>query len=396
MRHTRLTLPSGRQQIDLALGSIPLRRLSVNAYQQIQRLVDWHDSCTFDLVRVESKRKLLGGFTVNLARVSKLSAFLCAIATFLITSSAFAVTPSKTRQFAQGEKAKVSGVILSRDGDLIRARDKKSREVITVSISDATHVERKNHRFPFYRRTEMDVTALLPGLTIEAEGAGNSNGQLDARKVSFTPDDFVIEVAQEQQVLANKTSTQNAQSTANEAAAAASTAQSTADQAQSSADQAALQAQAAGVVGLADVAAIAAVDQRVSDLDDYKIESENDVFFDRDSAILKEDAKPALADLAKVAKSFRGYLIEISGYASNTRGSKTDQKLSEERAAAVARYFYEVQNIPMRRVLMPVGYGSTHRLANNSNAEGRELNRRVDVKILVNMSLEEGMQLDAR
>ena len=152
-----------------------------------------------------------------------------------------------------------------------------------------------------------------------------------------------------------------------------------------------LQAEAAGVVGLADAAAITAVDQRVSDLDDYEIESENDVFFDRDSAVLKEEVKPALADLAKLAKSLQGYLIEISGYTSNALGSKTDQKLSEERAAAVARYFYEVQNIPMRRILMPVGYGSTHRLASNTNAEGRELNRRVDVKVLINKSMGEGL-----
>jgi outer membrane protein OmpA-like peptidoglycan-associated protein len=328
---------------------------------------------------------------VNLARVSKLSALLCAIATILITSSAFAATTTKTRQFSQGEKAKLSGVILSRDGDLIRVRDKKSHAVSTVSIGDATQIERKNHRFPFYRHTEMDVTALLPGLTIEAEGMGNSNGQLEASKISFTPDDFAIEVAQQQQVLANKAAAQNVQSTANEAATAAGAAQSSADQAQNSADQATLQAEAAGVVGLADAAAIAAVDERVSELDDYTIESENDVFFDRDSAVLKEDAKPALADLAKLAKSFQGYLIEIAGYASNTLGSKTDQKLSEERAATVARYFYEVQNIPMRRILIPVGYGSTHPLASNANAEGRELNRRVDVKVLVNKSLEEGM-----
>jgi outer membrane protein OmpA-like peptidoglycan-associated protein len=45
----------------------------------------------------------------------------------------------------------------------------------------------------------------------------------------------------------------------------------------------------------------------------------------------------------------------------------------------------------MRRILIPVGYGSTHPLASNSNAEGRELNRRVDVKVLVNKSLEEGL-----
>jgi len=328
---------------------------------------------------------------VKLARISKLSAVLCAVATVLITSSAFAATTSKARQLTPGEKAKMSGLILSRDGDLVRVRDKKSHDVITVSIVDATQIERKSHKLPFYRHTDMDVTALLPGLTIEAEGVANSNGQLEASNISFTPDDFAIEVAQQQQVLANKAAAQNAQATANQAATAAGAAQSSADQAQNSADQASLQAEGAGVVGLADAAAIAAVDQRVSDLDDYNIQSENDVFFDRDSAVLKDEAKPALADLAKLAKSFQGYLIEISGYASNTLGSKTDQKLSEERAGAVARYFYEVQNIPMRRILIPVGYGSTHPLASNANAEGRELNRRVDVKVLVNKSLEEGL-----
>lgn len=327
---------------------------------------------------------------MNLARISKLSALLCAIATVLITGSAFAAT-GKTRQLTPGEKAKMSGLILSRDGDLVRVRNKKSHDVITVSIGDATQIERKNHKLPFYRHTDMDVTALLPGLTIEVEGVANSNGQLEASKIWFTPDDFAIEVVQQQQVLANKAAAQSAQSSANEAATAAGAAQSSADEAQNAAVQASLQAEAAAVVGLADAAAIGAVDQRVSELDDYKIESENDVFFDRDSAVLKDEAKPALADLAKLAKSFHGYLIEISGYASNTLGSKTDQKLSEERAAAVARYFFEVQNIPMRRILMPVGYGNTHRLADNSNAEGRELNRRVDVKVLVNKSLEEGL-----
>jgi outer membrane protein OmpA-like peptidoglycan-associated protein len=335
---------------------------------------------------------------MNLIRRSMLSALLCAIAAVVFAVSAFAGTADKTRELTQGQKAKVSGVILSRDGDLVRLRDRKSHEVITVGISDATKIERQKHNFPFYRHTDMDVTALLPGLTIQAEGVGNSNRQLEASKISFTPDDFAIEVAQEQQVLANKAFAQNAQSTANEAATAASGAQTSADQAQNTAnqaqntaDQASVQAQAAGALGLADAAAVAAINQRVSDLDDYKIESENDVFFDRGSAVLKEEVKPALADLAKLAQSLPSYLIEISGYSSNTLGNKTDQKLSEERAAAVARYFLQVQNIPVRRILMPIGYGSTHRLASNANAEGRELNRRVDVKVLVNKSLEEGL-----
>ena len=315
---------------------------------------------------------------------SNLSKLSWAIVAVMFAGSAFAATSSKTRQIRQGEQAKVSGVILSRDGDLVRVRETKSRDVVAVSIGDATKIEREKHKFPFYRHTDMDVTALVPGLTIQVEGLGNSNGQLEASKISFTPDDFAVEVAEERQVLANKTSAQNAQATANDAAISASAAQATADQAQDSADQ-------AGFLGVADAVAVAGVNQRVSDLDDYKIETENDVYFDRDSAVLKEEAKPALADLANVAKSLPGYLIEISGYASNTLANKTDQKLSEERAAAVARYFYEVQNIPMRRILVPVGYGRTHQVASNANALGRELNRRVDVKVLVNKSIEEGL-----
>ncbi|HVH86937.1 MAG TPA: hypothetical protein VM912_09440 [Terriglobales bacterium] len=81
---------------------------------------------------------------VNFARISRLRALLCAIATILIAGSAFAATGT-TRQLRPGEKAKMSGLILSRDGDLVRVRDKKSHEVIAVSIGDATQIERKNH-----------------------------------------------------------------------------------------------------------------------------------------------------------------------------------------------------------------------------------------------------------
>ena len=95
--------------------------------------------------------------------------------------------------------------------------------------------------------------------------------------------------------------------------------------------------------------------------------------------------------MADIAKSLNGYLIEISGYAAHDKFSTAeDQKLSEERAAAVARYFLEVKDIPMRRILVPVGYGASHPVASNQNAQGRDLNRHVDVKVLVNNGVGEG------
>jgi len=53
---------------------------------------------------------------------------------------------------------------------------------------------------------------MVPGLTIDAEGMGNSKGQLDASKISFTPDEFAIEVPQKRPLLATKTTAENAQS----------------------------------------------------------------------------------------------------------------------------------------------------------------------------------------
>jgi outer membrane protein OmpA-like peptidoglycan-associated protein len=328
----------------------------------------------------------------NLMLMLMLMLFAYAFAVIVLSNHAVAATGDKARQLSQGENANISGLILSRDGDLIRVHDKKLGEVIVVKLDGSTKVERTKYKFPFYRHIDLDVTALLPGLNIEVEGVGNSVGQLDARKISFSPDDFAVEVAEEQQAIANKAAAQNAQARADQGAKKASQAQTSADQAENSADQASIAAQTAGALSVADAAAVAGINQRVSDLDNYKNEFEVDVFFPEGSTILGDTAKRDLANLSDIAKSLSGYMIEISGYAAHHKFSTAeDQKLSEERAAAVARYFLEVKNVPMRRILVPVGYGVTHPVASNQNAQGRDLNRHVDVKILVNTSVRQGM-----
>ena len=314
----------------------------------------------------------------------------CAGLTLLLAALAFAVAHN-IRQLAASEKAQVTGTIQSRDGDLIRVLDQKSGEVIVVNIKDDTKFERKQHRAPFFRQTDMDVTAMVPGLTIHAEGLGNSKGQLDATTIVFTPDAFAAEVPQ-QQGLAHKAAAQNAQSTADQGDATANVPQVSAVQAQDSADRASMDAHAAGDLASADAAAALMLNQRVSELDGYKNEFEVDVFFPEGSTALDTAAKRDLANLADIAKSLNGYLIEISGYAAHYKFSlEEDQRLSEERAAAVARYLLQTKNIPMRRILVPVGYGAAHPVASNQDPHGRDLNRHVDVKVLVNKSLGQGL-----
>ena len=121
------------------------------------------------------------------------------------------MTVAMAAPITSGEKAKVKGTIVSRNGDAVKIRDAKDGQPVIVNVSDNTKIERKKGKVQFYRHTDMDVTAMVPGLTIEAEGVGGANGSLDASKISFTPDEFAIEIAEEKQIQANAAAASAAQ-----------------------------------------------------------------------------------------------------------------------------------------------------------------------------------------
>jgi outer membrane protein OmpA-like peptidoglycan-associated protein len=312
---------------------------------------------------------------------------VCAVmlAVIALASAGYAQT------FTAGQKGKVKGVIKSRSGDLVKVQDDKTGSLAVVKITDDTKVLRDKHRIVFHRHEDMDVTAMVPGLTISAEGVGNADSQLEASKITFSPDAFAIEVAQQQEIMANKSAASNAQSTANQGVTAAGDAQSSANQAQTSANQAGSMAQAAGGVAVMNAADIQTVNKRVSDLDDYKTVAEAVVYYPAGQYTLDDAAKADLDKLAALALSTDGYMIEVAGYASKTGTKSANQQLSEDRAAAVANYLRNKGNIPLRRILAPAGFGSTHPDATNSDPQGRALDRRVDVKLIVNKGVQGGM-----
>jgi outer membrane protein OmpA-like peptidoglycan-associated protein len=290
--------------------------------------------------------------------------------------------------FNAGEKGKVKGTIISRKGDLVKVQDAKTGSVAMVKITDDTKIVRDKSKVSFRRHEDMDVTAMVPGLTINAEGVGNSANQLEASKITFSPDVFAIEVAQQQEISTNKAAANKALATANQGVTAAAGAQSSANQAQATADQAGSVAQAAGMVAITNAAAVQIVNQRVSDLDDYQTVAEAAIFYPSGQYTLDAAAKADLDKLAALALSTDGYMIEIAGYASKTGTKDANQQLSEDRASAAANYLRNQGNIPMRRILAPAGYGATNPDFENTDPQGRELNRRVDVKLLVNKGLQ--------
>ncbi|HTR24102.1 MAG TPA: OmpA family protein [Terriglobales bacterium] len=306
---------------------------------------------------------------------------LCLLATMTFAAGA-AKGPS-----SDGKKATVNGIIISRDGDLVKVADKEDGSTVAVRVTDTTKIERKKGLLD---HTDMNVAALVPGLTIKAEGVRNAEGQLDAKKIKFNPDVFAVTVAQQQQIMDNKAAVGRAQTTADLGLDNAATAQSSANKAQSTADQGVATAQAAGTAAAANTVAVQAVNKRVSDLGDYVPVDQTGVYFADGSYRLTDAGRAALDRLISANSNINGYVIEIAGYTSSTGSARFNQRLSEERAAVVAQYLRENAAVPLWRIVVPAGYGETHPVADNSDAKGRALNRRVEVKVLVNKGVQEG------
>jgi outer membrane protein OmpA-like peptidoglycan-associated protein len=309
----------------------------------------------------------------------------------LLLISAVSASLSYAQTFSSGEKGKAKGTIMSRNGDLVKVQDAKTGSTVVVKITEDTKVVRNKSKVSFHRHEDMDVTAMVPGLTISVEGVGNAANQLEASKITFSPDEFAIEVAQQQEIMANKSAAGNAQSTANQGVAAAGNAQTSADQAGATANQAGNVAEAAGSIAMMNAGAVEMVNKRVSDLDDYKTVAEAEIFYASGKYALDDAAKADLDKLAALASTTDGYIIEIAGYASTTGTKAANQQLSEDRAGAVSNYLLKHGNIPLRRIVAPAGYGATHPAAANTDPQGRELNRRVDVTLMVNKGLQGGM-----
>lgn len=107
----------------------------------------------------------------------------------------------------------------------------------------------------------------------------------------------------------------------------------------------------------------------------------NTIFFDFAKAELKPEAFPELERLVKLMNDRPAMVIEIAGHTDNVGSDEANQKLSERRANAVMKYLVS-KGIDANRV-SSVGYGEKMpRVSNDDEKDGREINRRVEFKII--------------
>lgn len=314
-----------------------------------------------------------------------------AVASIALGTSLLAIgAEANTRTFPAGKKASIEGVIVSRSGDTLTLKA-DDNSIGTVELSSATQIALKR---PLGNRTPMSGGALTVGLRIQARGKGNENGALAARRVLL--DAYSLRAAHQidarvSPLEARTTTVEDRANTLESRAAQMEQKQGALEETQNQITQHvnAMQAEVAQVRTEADQAnqGVAGVTFRVNNLDNYQPVATTAVYFKTNSSVLSLQGKQELDALAETALAQKAYVIVVAGFADTTGKSKHNQRLSEARADVVRQYLEQHGNIPIPRIVTPTGMGTSNPAAPNDSAEGRKLNRRVQLTVLVNQGV---------
>jgi NitT/TauT family transport system substrate-binding protein len=107
------------------------------------------------------------------------------------------------------------------------------------------------------------------------------------------------------------------------------------------------------------------------------------IYFDTDSANMGLDSRAVVDEIGVFMKAYGNTVVDIDGNTDGTGSRGHNVQLSRERAEAVKRYLVEKYNFPPER-MRAVGNGPDRPVADNSTLEGREKNRRTDIKVYPN------------
>jgi len=99
--------------------------------------------------------------------------------------------------------------------------------------------------------------------------------------------------------------------------------------------------------------------------------------FDTGKSTIKSESQSIIDEIVKMMKSNPGLKVSIEGHTDNVGSASSNQKLSEERAAAVVKAL-TAKGIDKSR-LASKGWGQTKPVADNSSSDGKAKNRRVEI-----------------
>ncbi|MEZ5687231.1 MAG: OmpA family protein [Caenibius sp.] len=120
----------------------------------------------------------------------------------------------------------------------------------------------------------------------------------------------------------------------------------------------------------------------VTETDDGKsilVNLPDGVTFAVDSTTISPNFQTTLDQIAQSLQTYPDSLVDVYGHTDSTGSDAYNQDLSERRAQAVAGYL-SMRGVSSARIRSQ-GFGERYPVASNDTAEGRALNRRVEIKI---------------
>ena len=105
----------------------------------------------------------------------------------------------------------------------------------------------------------------------------------------------------------------------------------------------------------------------------------NNLFFPVNEWELLPQSENELMRVAAIINK-HDFKVEISGHTDSSGDAKKNRVLSQQRADSVRDFLIQVGCDPDK--LSAKGYGSTQPVADNNTEEGKQLNRRVELKFV--------------
>jgi len=114
--------------------------------------------------------------------------------------------------------------------------------------------------------------------------------------------------------------------------------------------------------------------------DELVLNMPGNVTFETNQSAIRPSFYAVLNSVLLVLKEYSKTIIEVSGHTDSTGSDALNQTLSDQRAASVGSYL-TAQGIDQRRLLTQ-GFGKRNPVADNATAEGRQANRRVELRLV--------------
>ncbi|MCW9036900.1 OmpA family protein, partial [Altibacter sp.] len=135
--------------------------------------------------------------------------------------------------------------------------------------------------------------------------------------------------------------------------------------------------------------------ERVDDGIVVTFDENSGVYFDTNKYNINAASQTTLDKLTGILREYPDTNVLVVGHTDSVGADEYNMKLSEQRAYAVTNYFTQTKGLSASRFTTN-WYGEQAPVADNSTAEGRAKNRRVNIVIVPNEKMKQEAQNEAQ